>query len=207
MGGLGWQGVGDEVVKSWWPEVERRGRSEQKPCSLMGLFRLNDGSVAGGILWGGSPDGGEDFGGGGVPHGGRRRSSHGGRRWCDGAEISEKLCGLEELVVANGGSDGGETWWGCSPMRGKENWVGGVGHTAGERWFWAVKATGDRGEKQGWCRDFQPCVAANRKRGRKEEEKERKERKGKREKEKEKRKEMRSNPHSENQKLIRRKRY
>ena len=26
MGGLGRQGTGDEVVKKWWPEVERRRR-------------------------------------------------------------------------------------------------------------------------------------------------------------------------------------
>ena len=50
--------------------------------------------------------------------------------------------------MANGGSDGGETWWGCSPVRGEENWVGGVGHATGERRFWAAKATGDRGKNR-----------------------------------------------------------
>ncbi|KAG6642631.1 hypothetical protein CIPAW_09G153000 [Carya illinoinensis] len=170
-----------------------------------------------------------------------------------------------ELVVANGGLNGGETWWRCSPVRGEENWVGGVGHTAGERGFWAAKAIGDRGEKQAgvvtsrglwrltagpmalkidgddlwwegkrmvvvvhytmagrqrtgrsnrrrWEGEKRAVRAGRKKPGRKEEEKgkkvkKRRKRKGKREKEKEKRKEMRSNPHSGNQKQVRRKQY
>ena len=40
--------------------------------------------------------------------------------------------------------------------------VGVVYNTAsGRRRFWTAKATGDKGEKTGRCRDFQGLLAAN----------------------------------------------
>ena len=38
MGGLGRQGTGDEVVKKWWPEVERRRRIGVKSVRPLEAF-------------------------------------------------------------------------------------------------------------------------------------------------------------------------
>ena len=52
MGGLGRQEVGDEVVKKWWPEVERRRRIGAK--SVQPLESFSD-QTAGrmGVIFGG----------------------------------------------------------------------------------------------------------------------------------------------------------
>ena len=52
MGGLGRQGVGDEVVKKWWPEVERRRRIGGKTVEALESF---SGQTAGrmGVIFGG----------------------------------------------------------------------------------------------------------------------------------------------------------
>ncbi|KAG6655089.1 hypothetical protein CIPAW_05G191200 [Carya illinoinensis] len=52
MGGLGRQGTGDEVVKKWWPEVERRRRIGVKSVRPLEAF---SGQMAGrlGVVFGG----------------------------------------------------------------------------------------------------------------------------------------------------------
>ena len=55
MGGLGRQGTGDEVVKKWWPEVERRRRIGVKSVRPLEAF---SGQMAGrlGVGFGGKVD-------------------------------------------------------------------------------------------------------------------------------------------------------
>ncbi|KAG6658666.1 hypothetical protein CIPAW_04G177600 [Carya illinoinensis] len=78
MGGLGRQEVGDEVVKKWWPEVERRRRIGVKSVRPMEAF---SGQMAGrlGVVFGGEVHRreGKKMG----PVGGREVA---GRRWAGG---------------------------------------------------------------------------------------------------------------------------
>ncbi|KAG6633724.1 hypothetical protein CIPAW_12G068900 [Carya illinoinensis] len=78
MGGLGRQEVGDEVVKKWWPEVERRRRIGVKSVRPLEAF---SGQMAGrlGVVFGGEVHRreGKKMG----PVGGREVA---GRRWAGG---------------------------------------------------------------------------------------------------------------------------
>ncbi|KAG6627000.1 hypothetical protein CIPAW_15G092100 [Carya illinoinensis] len=78
MGGLGRQEVGDEVVKKWWPEVERRRRIGVKSVRPLEAF---SGQMAGrlGVVFGGEVHRreGEKMG----PVGGREVA---GLRWAGG---------------------------------------------------------------------------------------------------------------------------
>ncbi|KAG6654214.1 hypothetical protein CIPAW_05G129500 [Carya illinoinensis] len=100
MGGLGRQEVGDEVVKKWWPEVERRRRIGVKSMRPLEAF---SGQMAGrlGVVFGGEVHQreGKKMG----PVGGREVV---GRRWAGGErETTREREGRER---EHGGADRGE---------------------------------------------------------------------------------------------------
>ncbi|KAG6654603.1 hypothetical protein CIPAW_05G157600 [Carya illinoinensis] len=101
MGGLGRQEVGDEVVKKWWPEVERRRRIGVKSVRPLEAF---SGQMAGrlGVVFGGEVHRreGKKMG----PVGGREVA---GRRWAGGErETTREREGRER--EHGGGADRGE---------------------------------------------------------------------------------------------------
>ncbi|KAG6629970.1 hypothetical protein CIPAW_14G121900 [Carya illinoinensis] len=101
MGGLGRQEVGDEVVKKWWPEVERRRRIGVKSVRPLEAF---SGQMAGrlGVVFGGEVHRreGKKMG----PVGGREVA---GRRWAGGErETTREREGRER--EHGGGPNAGE---------------------------------------------------------------------------------------------------
>ncbi|KAG6626589.1 hypothetical protein CIPAW_15G060500 [Carya illinoinensis] len=101
MGGLGRQEVGDEVVKKWWPEVERRRRIGVKSVRPLEAF---SGQMAGrlGVVFGGEVHRreGKKMG----PVGGREVA---GRRWAGGERETTREREGREREHGGGGSRSG----------------------------------------------------------------------------------------------------